>query len=191
MPSAPKLHSWGFVHPEKPHRATVDSTQYLPRPLLLQKAPSSPPAKGLPKWPTGLPELRFLGTLWKKAEALGSTRNDSAGNRLFLAIFSHLRTTKLTMKWEGEKKKSPTKIIFTASEINKLKSKAKRIRFLQITLEIKTSWKSQSARDISRSPRRGRGRRAGRARAADCAWREAGHSPATRSTSQDASRFHR
>lgn len=97
-----------------------------------------------------------------------------------------------------KKEQSPAEIIVTASEINKLKSKAKRMRFLQITLEIKTSRKSrgrgQGAGDV-RSPvaegaRRaepgGRGPQTGRGG-------RPGHSPAARAASrtEDASRFHR
>lgn len=70
-----------------------------------------------------------------------------------------------------KKERSPAKTICTASEINKLKNKAKRMRFLRITLEIKP-WRRSSS-GIGRLPRRG-------PRLA-----QTGH------RTEDASRFHR
>lgn len=63
-------------------------------------------------------------------------------------LFGHIEVIWGHTDYEmGRRKKvqSPAKTKFTASEINKLKSKAKRkrIHFLQITLEIKVSRKSR------------------------------------------------
>lgn len=82
-----------------------------------------------------------------------------------------------------KKEQSPVKTICTASEINKLKSKAKRMRFLQITLEIKTSRKvqrvGQGAGEVRSSILEEGARRAepGGAPAADRTWREARPQP--------------